>query len=171
MFLMDDLARTLALRTYEASRKFVVLSRSLIEEYTPDDPYIVVSVTDPKLPEAALCDSPHCRGVLRLQFHDTGDYGQPLRDNVVMTDADAQAILAFVGAHGDAATIVCQCEAGMSRSAGIAAALSRIAHGDDRWFFANFAPNRWVYRTIIDVHERSQQRHSKNDDDRFDPAL
>ena len=42
------------------------------------------------------------------------------------------------------------CEAGISRSAGIAAALSKIIDKVDTIFFKNFIPNRHIYRTIME---------------------
>ena len=72
-----------------------------------------------------------------------------------MTEEDARTILSFIGGHLDAVeVIVCQCEAGLSRSAGIAAALSRILQNDDRYFFQRFAPNDWVYRTLLEAHQK-----------------
>jgi predicted protein tyrosine phosphatase len=150
--------RSLIQKRYDGPRlRFLVLSRSDVKIVAPNEPYIVVSVTNPKLPDAELAPSPLRRDVLRLQFHDMGDYGQPLRDNVLMTERDAEAILAFVAWHmDDVSMIVCQCEAGMSRSVGIAAALSQILQGEDRFFFANFAPNRWIYRMLIEAHEKKR---------------
>ena len=147
--------RILTERTYEGKRvRFTVLSRSMVEQFVVQEPHLVISITDPQSPEAGLAESDQRIAVIRLQFHDTGDYGQPLRDRIVMSNEDAEKILDFCREHQHVPLIVCQCEAGMSRSAGIAAALSRIFQDDDRFFFANFAPNRWVYRTVLDVYER-----------------
>ena len=133
---------------------FVVLSRRDLKRFGSAEPFAAISITNPLLPEAELGPDAPCAEVLRLQFHDTGDYGQPLRDQIVMTPAHAEQILAFVERHRSTVrTWVCQCEAGVSRSAAVAAALSRILQGDDRFFFANFSPNRWVYRTLLDAHE------------------
>jgi protein-tyrosine phosphatase len=45
--------------------------------------------------------------------------------------------------------IVVQCEAGISRSAAIAAALANIYLGDDEPYFRTSMPNMLVYRTIL----------------------
>jgi hypothetical protein len=60
----------------------------------------------------------------------------------------------YIGADhkDDVSTIICECEAGMSRSARVAAALSHILQGQNKYFYTNFEPNKWVYRTIIDEH-------------------
>ena len=153
---LDPDKRELLLRTYEgALYKFIVLARKHVSRISPEEPYIVISITDPKTPDANVAESGSRAGLLRLKFNDTGDYGQPLRDTVVMTADHARQILDFVTEHkDDVSTIICQCEAGMSRSAGVAAALSHILQGQNKYFYANFEPNKWVYRTVIDEHQR-----------------
>jgi len=142
-------------RIYAGPRlKFLVLGRAEVATVTPDVPYIVASITDPEQPEADIAESPLRRDVLRLKFHDMGDYGQPLHDDIVMTPDDARALLTFVQTHlGEVELIVCQCEAGVSRSAGMAAALSRLIQDEDGFFLTHYWPNRWVYRTVLDAAE------------------
>jgi hypothetical protein len=54
---------------------------------------------------------------------------------------------------------ICQCDAGISRSAGTAAALSYIETQDDAWVFTDprYLPNRLVYRTLLDIHYRDHE--------------
>ncbi|MCU0238266.1 MAG: hypothetical protein MUC29_02410 [Pyrinomonadaceae bacterium] len=52
---------------------------------------------------------------------------------------------------GKVELIVCQCEQGMSRSAGIAAALSKILQDEDEYFLKNYWSNRWVYDLLIET--------------------
>jgi predicted protein tyrosine phosphatase len=49
--------------------------------------------------------------------------------------------------------IVCQCDAGISRSSAAAAALSKIINGDDSWVFNSpkYVPNNLIYRTLINI--------------------
>ena len=69
-----------------------------------------------------------------------------------MRPEDAQTILDFVQAHRqEVKLIVCQCEAGISRSAAIAAALSRVVQGEDHFFFAHYAPNDYIYNTLLET--------------------
>jgi len=65
---------------------------------------------------------------------------------------DASKILAFVAKYvrQDIHTFYIHCEAGISRSAGVAAALGMIIEKNgDEYFFKNYLPNRLVYRTIL----------------------
>lgn len=49
--------------------------------------------------------------------------------------------------------IICyvNCEAGMSRSAGVGAAIARYFLGDDDWIFRTKIPNRRCYRMVLDA--------------------
>ncbi len=140
-------------RIYQGSRvNFLVLNRYEVETVMPEVPYLVLSVTDPERPEAILAASPHQRAVLRLRFHDKGKGRPPVVGKVVMTPEDARAIISFVYAHlAEVELIVCQCEAGISRSAALAAALSRILQDEDHFFFEHYAPNDWIYRTLLEA--------------------
>lgn len=145
-------------RVYRGPRmSFLVLGRDLAGSTAPDLPYVVISITDPRRPEARLAASPLCRAVLRLSFHDSGQVidvpglqGPSLGPEEAMTAADARRVLHFVTPHlGHVKLIVCQCEAGVSRSAGVAAALSRIVQGEDEYFFTHYWPNRHVYGLLL----------------------
>ncbi len=149
--------KPIAERIYSGSVvNFLVLNRHEIETAALPDPYLVVSVTDPDRMEAVLAASPYQKAVLRLRFHDKSGPRAALTGKVAMTPAVAREILAFVQAHlSEVALIVCQCEAGISRSAAIAAALSRTLQGDDSFFFAHYAPNDWIYQTLLEAAKES----------------
>jgi predicted protein tyrosine phosphatase len=124
----------------------LVLSRPAAARVKPNVPHLVISVTDPEMPEAHLADSPLRMGVLRLKFHDVGEDRPRSR---APGEEDARAIVEFVKARRSMADlIVCHCEAGISRSSGIAAALSRWLNGHDEEFFRRYLPNRLIYRLI-----------------------
>ncbi len=139
-----------------------VMSRPALGQMAADEPFILISVTDPGSDEALVADTPLCRGVLRLQFDDAEYKGQTPRGKTLISKQDADAILALIHRHVMEAqepvhTIICQCEMGRSRSAGIAAALSKILTGEDAHFFSDYYPNRWVYQTILDQHAQHQE--------------
>ena len=71
-------------------------------------------------------------------------------DIKVFDDSHADKILEFVSTYAlDIDLIVVHCEAGISRSAGCAAALSLIYNKEDQYYFDNYLPNMLVYRKII----------------------
>ena len=131
---------------------FLVLNRFEAATVAPEMPYAVISITDPEREEAALAESPNRRAVLRLSFHDKSKARAATLGKTAMTSADAQTILGFVQEHRREVTlIVCQCEAGISCSAAIAAALSRIMQGEDSFFFVHYAPNDYIYKTLLEA--------------------
>jgi len=140
-------------RVFKGSRySLLALGRDEAGSFVPDVPYLVVSISDPEKPEPEIPTPPHLRGVLRLRFHDVGP---PRRfqetADVAMTPEHARQILSFVREHlPGAELIVCQCEQGVSRSAAVAAALSRILQGEDEYFRTHYWPNRWVYNLLLE---------------------
>ena len=126
---------------------FLVLSRVRVARVQPNVPYVLISITDPGTDPAQIAESPLCMGVLRLQFFDVDIAYGGLR---APSEEDAEAIVQFVRRYQSMADlIICQCEAGISRSAGVAAALSRWLNGHDEEFFRRYLPNRLIYRLIL----------------------
>ena len=71
----------------------------------------------------------------------------------MFSDEQAKAVAAFVASVlGKADILICQCEHGQSRSAGIAAAVKQSLYGDGIEIFADerYYPNKLVYRKIIE---------------------
>lgn len=140
-----------------ANLKLLVLGRDEISTFSASIPYSVISITDPEKEEADIYQSPFRRSVLRLKFHDIAGTksNEPKNlqttDEIVMTKEHALSILNFVRDNlRDVGLIVCQCEAGVSRSAAIAAALSKIFNDEDDFFFKHYWVNRWVYNLILE---------------------
>lgn len=145
--------------------KFVALSRQAVEEgwslLNPDDfqlnltepECIVISITNPGSLEANIKNE--FKAILRLQFWDAfGLEQKDAKGNVmreIFTEDHARQILSFVEAHKDVPWCIVQCEAGRSRSVGVAAALTKLATGDDEEFFKRHNPNRLVHKTILVV--------------------
>ena len=146
-------------RVFKGSRySLLALGRDEAESFVPEVPYLVVAISDPDKPEPEIPRPPHLRGALRLRFHDVG---QPRRfqetTDVAMTPEDARQILSFVREQlPETELIVCQCEQGVSRSAAVAAALSRILQGEDEYFLKHYWPNRWVYNLLLESASESR---------------
>jgi predicted protein tyrosine phosphatase len=118
-----------------------------------DRPWAAISITTegdfPTLVEE------NRQGLLQLAFADTA----ALDRTDSFTASQAAELLDFVEQVWDRVEVLLiHCEAGMSRSPGVAAALSRIYYGDDGpWGEYDF-PNSLVYQRIVDGH---QQRSAK----------
>ena len=142
--------------------KFLVLSRSRAGREAPDHPHATISITDPSKPEAELLKTEHRVGVLRLSFTDMAERHAIVGGDMPFRPELAAEILRFVDAHRhDIETLVVHCEAGVSRSAGVAAALAILLGEDDARFFVEHYPNRTVRHMILE--EAWRQGWPKNE--------
>lgn len=130
--------------------KFEVLSRQNAKRmsYKQDiEDCIIISITDIDKEINKFASNPHIKNICRLQFDDV-EINEPRH----ITRNDAEKILEFVNHYVDKIDkIVVHCEAGVSRSAGVCAALMQIINGDDSEIFDNpkFCPNMTCYRTVL----------------------
>ncbi len=165
--------------------KFKVLSRQSFGEFKSDEKYLAISITDPNSEDAIIGDKDNMKSILTLQFHDVdkplvsrdkctackGTGYLPEYKNInnghcylcttmldiqLFTDNDARIILDFVqDCRIDIDLIVVHCEAGISRSAGVAGALSLIYNGSDEYYFHRYLPNIFVYRSILNAYHKN----------------
>lgn len=132
--------------------EFLVMGEEEIKKYHTNKIHIIISISSPKTLKAVIPRHPLCLDILYLSFHDLDGIHMPSpATNIkLFSKNDAQKIINFVMCYTrNAELIICQCEAGISRSAGVAGALSKIMNGDDTRIFKNYLPNRLVYRTIL----------------------
>ena len=134
--------------------KFLILNRLLASIFTQSVDHILISICTfeddfPELPE----DNKRM-GVLRLSFADT-DEKKAEKEQLPITESQAEEILNFVDRYKDKVElIICQCDGGISRSSGMAAALSKILNNDDKWVFnsKHYLPNMYVYRLLLNKY-------------------
>lgn len=161
--------------------KICVLSRREFEVYQGIEPYIAISITDPNSEPVEFTDNDNFLQMLSLQFHDVDKRIKKRKDckickgtgkielfsninnghcyactdkmDIITFDKQmACKILDFVSDWVlDINQVVVHCEAGISRSAGVASALSLIYNKKDQYYFDNYLPNTLVYRKIINV--------------------
>lgn len=130
----------------------LVMSRDAASRYTFSDECnsdcVIVSITDVgSQPNKFNRKNKHIKGILRLQFNDVC-FRQPYCIQI----RDAKKILKFVCKHiKKVKTIVIHCEEGISRSAGIAAAISTIlcGHCEDIASNPKYRPNQSCYFTVL----------------------
>jgi len=142
--------------------KFLITNRNRITSLDGllNQKHIVISMCEPdmNLDFPVLPKNPNRLGVLQLSFADLdniNDAKQVGQAHYLMTQEQADQVVAFVNEHMDSIeTIICQCDGGVSRSSGMAAALSKILNGDDSWVFNSkeYVPNRYVYRLIMNAY-------------------
>ena len=132
--------------------KLFVYSRRALEAVQPHEvPHVIISITSGQQDVARIRSNEHCRGVLRLWFPDAEVESEKFSEPDLFSPQHARKIWDFVRAHRDVERIVIHCDAGVSRSAAVAAALARIIRGDDTEFFTGkYQPNMRVYRLLLD---------------------
>ena len=160
--------------------RIFVCSRAAIERTDPIVvPHLFISIRTPGDPlEARLPVNGLTRGVLRLQFHDldrvpdnpipligipkeswTADnlFNKKLATQVLDFDrphVEHESVLRAANlGHTAVRAIFVHCDAGLSRSPAVAAALTRTLLGqDDAYWFKTKTPNMLVYRTLLNVY-------------------
>jgi hypothetical protein len=116
------------------------------------DKHVVLSIVTPGYPEAKIRTSP--KAILRFRFY---DLVEPLPGHdELFTDKDAKKVWRFVTKHvSEIDAVVVHCEAGVSRSTGMAAALAKFYFNDDLVFFKKGVPNKLVYKKVLqEFHDR-----------------
>jgi predicted protein tyrosine phosphatase len=130
-----------------------VYSRQALEAARPHEvPHLIISITSHVTDRARLRLSSQCRAVLRLSFVDAEDASDRFAEADLFSSEQAQQIWALVVEHHtEIERIVVHCDAGISRSAAVAAALARRFGGDETQFFSGkYHPNARVYRMLVE---------------------
>jgi predicted protein tyrosine phosphatase len=150
----------------------LVMSQEKAESTIIDVPYIHISVYSPGSDGAVLPDNEKRIDVLRLCFHDIESVNDPndfglkflkkygIEPRLFYTE-DAQSIIEFLEKHKEVETIVVNCEAGISRSAGIAAAIAKFRNGDDESYFKRYHPNLLAYKTLLKMFMEKHEKEGK----------
>ena len=106
---------------------------------------------DTTIPDAIISISSHDKDIIKfsckslnLQFDDVLE-----SEPNCMTEEDANKIVEFVKSANLPITV--QCEGGVSRSAGVAAAIEEFYNNaiSDLWKDGTHAPNEWCYKLVL----------------------
>ena len=147
--------------------KILVMSREHARRWSYENkdgiPTAIISITDPHSPinrfdGAGLRGHPNgIKSILRLQFADV-DRGSP----GCITSWDAESIVRFVNRNLDKVErLIVHCEAGQSRSAGVAAAILKYLTGDDTQIYddSKYTPNSTCYREVLNKFYEEEARN------------
>jgi hypothetical protein len=132
--------------------RFLTLSEQQIKTPTIynqiKEKHIVISISGSDDKETIVPNNPNRMGLLRLKFDDVED----IQEQYVYYDRGLAAeTLDFVERYcTQVSLIVVQCKAGLSRSVGLASALSKIINGKDDDVFTKGIPNMFVYITTLE---------------------
>ena len=134
--------------------KIEVFNELDIQKFKTDKEHIVISIQGPNFDFVKLPEQKSRLDWIGLTFYDLDrDTGQFPYDRFIFTKSQADLILQFVDKWKDRINLILiNCVAGISRSAGVAAALSKIINGEDSYFFKHYLPNSKVYSTILNTY-------------------
>lgn len=135
--------------------KIIVMNREEVLDFCKHPhlaQFAIVSIGTPHedYEEKPFCSTNNVVGICCVNFFDL-DNTYPIKEGL-MEYKDAKKIVDFVSKYKDKIIIV-HCDAGQSRSAGVAAALSKYYNNDDSEYFNNprFTPNMWCYKLILNA--------------------
>jgi predicted protein tyrosine phosphatase len=134
--------------------EIVVRSKLEAQKFECDKPWVAISIAT-NADDWPNLSSENRLDWLKLHFADTCDpkwCALAVQNGLdVFENAHARAILNFVGLHWDKIDVLLvHCEAGVSRSAGVAAAIAKIKTGNDFKFFEKpYVPNSKVYQSLL----------------------
>jgi predicted protein tyrosine phosphatase len=137
---------------------FFVYSRNALDAARPHEvPHIIISITSSPDDVARLRANKTCRGVLRVSFPDADVPSDQHAEGVLFSREQAMKVWTFVQQHlPEIERIIVHCDAGVSRSPAVAAALARVLNDDDAEFFGGrYRPNMRVYRTLLETRPTS----------------
>jgi len=152
--------------------KFYIVSRDDIEQYNIwQKSHIIVSIRSPGIPKAVVKRTDATKQIVFLEFDDLDERVGPSfarvygREPRLFNKDDANLIIEAVKTHVPR-VVICQCEAGISRSSAVALGLDEWINNKPRATIARSrfigdsmhitttrpaVPNFQVYKTIRDV--------------------
>lgn len=111
----------------------------------------IISIQDEMCTGFRFQKSKYCMDVLTLDFDDADEQFGSVK---LYTKEQARQVFSFVKSNlAVVEEFIIHCAAGISRSAGMAAALSKIYNKDDTEFFKASRPNMFVYRQTLKAWE------------------
>jgi predicted protein tyrosine phosphatase len=131
-------------------------------------PHAIVSITDPDTDLPAFSPNENRLGILFLQFYDLDDISDQMAPkdaqeylaqfgDGLFKDDQAADIVSFVeGIKDRIKGILVHCEAGISRSAAVAAAIELVVNGSNERVVSDrrYSPNQYVYRKLLNAWQK-----------------
>ena len=117
-----------------------------------DVPTIIISIRsmgDMPPKKLFLHSNPQIKSFITLAFDDVTTYHE---NYYPITEQQARKIAKFVMRYKDSVEqIIVHCDAGISRSAGVAAAIAKYLNGNDDYFFVRspYTPNMTCYHKVL----------------------
>jgi predicted protein tyrosine phosphatase len=127
---------------------------SEIEMFPPEKSYGVIRLLSPEGHYPELKNNQYFKGIVKIECHDVLKQSNKY---IIFNDDHAEEIVAFLNkVKNDIETLYISCDAGLSRSPAVAAAITAILGEDDMIYFIKYLPNNHIYNTILKVYRKGQ---------------
>ena len=131
--------------------EILIMSRKDAEQFSHNlqQKTAIISITDVNGEDAVFKKSENIVEILRIKFDDV----TRTIDANHMTSDDAKKIISFVKKiEKKVELLIVHCQVGISRSAAVAAVISKYINGTDRWVFESdkYRPNAYCYILLLD---------------------
>lgn len=145
-----------------------VMSEDKIAKYDEETPHVLISISSPG-GGVRIPDNDARLDLLKLQFHDVYSFDKDDFFYAYLTGHkvpvvppskdDAAKIAAFIRKNLSVPMLIVNCEAGISRSSGVAAAVSKFLTGDDKEFYnaEKYHPNELVKKLVLEELEKGRE--------------
>jgi predicted protein tyrosine phosphatase len=149
----------------EDSMHIAIASRLMAEKASAliKTPHAIISITDPDSGLPSFAPNENRIGILSLRFYDLEDISDQMApkdaveylaqfgDGLFKDDQAAQIVDFVEGIKDRIKGILVHCEAGVSRSAAVAAVIELVLNGSDERVFQDrrYSPNQYVYRKLL----------------------
>lgn len=132
-------------------------------------PYLVISIRGKRDDEVKLAEDKHRQGCISYVFDDVErdqtDNGDTLNS---IQQLQADSIWAYIEQWWNKVpAIVVHCEAGRSRSVGVAAAIVKAFGGDDTPFFQQRTPNMLCYRRVYNAAYEARKKRGPASEEEY----
>lgn len=146
----------------EKKTKLLVLSRSMVEKYHPEEPSILISIANYKQEPAQLLHRDEFIDVLFLQFDDIYPKEKETFPYLILiSEKEAVQVWEFLEKHKTVNTIVVNCQAGISRSSAVTAVIALHLLDEDDLFWKAYHPNYHVYRIMLDAPQKKGKNNGR----------
>jgi predicted protein tyrosine phosphatase len=139
-------------------RKVFVTSRAnmkrIFENMVLKDDVAVISIATTEGSKLVLNKEKHSCFFLPLAFYDVSTTDTDLEEFSMEQAEQAVKFVDKVVLDEGVKVIICHCDGGISRSAGMAAAIAKHYFGDDSEYFKSYSPNILVYRRMLITFNR-----------------
>ena len=127
--------------------EILVMSREQARLFEHDKPYAIIGINGTHNSEISYIYSDKMVTVLRVEFD---DIMRPLKGMTLFNADIAEQIWKFVDwIHDEIDLLMVHCDSGISRSAAVAAAISKVYNGHCTKYFNWYCPNQHVYKTML----------------------